>query len=552
MSRARKPREVYGVDSEDDSAGNPYLFALVGEKLSWTGETRQSVLDRIRDLGIAARAKGSVVELWATNLEYDLVNLFGPERIREVQLRFGKTALVGASWRGHNVDFRDTVRHIPASVAELGELVGLKKINLAMKPEQMRARCIRDAAITYRTAKRIAEVYAGFGEYPRLTLPSTAYHVWHTRYFKSDVFLPCEEVRVAARHAYHGGRTEAFSLGTYPGVRVIDVASMYPWALTAGPMGVPWGAFQRVQAGEPLSPCGLFDVRVSVPGNVLPPLPYRTEDGTIYPCGTWRGWYLGEELQYAESIGVQVQVLGGFNFLAHVSPFSEYVAALFALKSKARGVMRTVYKLMLNGTYGKFGQGGDRVLCIPQEQLLTMANPPQDFRLWNGLAFYRQHSLPPPWGNNLWAAVTTARARIRLHAEMARLRRLGCRVLYCDTDSVVYLGRGPRYPEKAKRAGLFESRGEFREIVIVGKKEYGLRSGPRKWELHAKGVPARERKRYLREGVAEFQRPVKMRESSRINLAANVWRTVRKERRTVNRGRELLPDGSLRVVTIRE
>jgi hypothetical protein len=52
--------------------------------------------------------------------------------------------------------------------------------------------------------------------------------------------------------------------------------------------------------------------------------------------------------------------------------------------------------------------------------------------------------------------------------------------------------------------------------------------------------------------VAEFQRPVKMRESSRINVAANTWRTVRKERRTVNRGREKMPDGRLRVIEVRE
>lgn len=490
--------------------------------------------------------------MWATNLEYDLVNLFGSERIREVLLRFGKTALVGATWRGHNVEFKDTVRHIPASVEELGRLVGLKKINLRMRSDQMRARCIRDAAITYRTARLIGKVYRVFGEYPRLTLPSTAYHIWHKHYFKRPVYLPSDEIRFAARDAYHGGRTEAFSIGNFDHVNVIDVASMYPWALTAGPMGVPWGPFQRVGANEALTSLGLYRARVTVPHGILPPLPYRTKDGTVYPAGTWTAWYMGEELAYAQSVGVRVQVVEGFRFLSEVEPFADYVKMLFKKKSRARGAMRAVYKLMLNGTYGKFGQGGERVMCIPAEMLLDMKNPPQDFRIWCGLVFYRKKEKPPPWGNNLWAAVTTARARIKLHREMARLIARGCRVLYCDTDSVVFLGKSPRYPEKASRAGLFETRGQYRQILIVGKKEYGLRVGPRKWELHAKGVPKSERKRYLREGVAEFSRPVKMRESSRINVAANTWRTVRKERRTVNRGREMQPDGRLRVLVVRE
>jgi hypothetical protein len=359
-------------------------------------------------------------------------------------------------------------------------------------------------------------------------------------------------VRLAAREAYHGGRTEAFSLGRYDRVNVIDVASMYPWALTAGPMGIPWGPFQRVSLGEQVDSLGLYRARVTVPHGILPPLPYRTKDGTVYPVGTWTSWFIGEELQYAESVGVKVEVIEGFKFLSEVEPFADYVKMLFKRKSRARGAMRQVYKLMLNGTYGKFGQGGDRVMCIPAEQIFTMDDPPQDFRVWNGLIFYRRSAKPPPWGNNLWAAVTTARARIKLHQEMTRLLAKGCRVLYCDTDSVVFLGKSPRYPEKASRAGLFESRGEYREILIVGKKEYGLRSGPRTWELHAKGVPKSQRKRYLREGVAEFQRPVKMRESSRINVAANTWRTVRKERRTVNRGRERMPDGRLRVIEVRE
>jgi hypothetical protein len=539
------------VDTEDDGKTNPYLFALVGKGSTWTCETREKFLEKLHELGHDAKQRNRVVEVWATNLEYDLINLFGPDRIREVLIRFGKTALVGATWRGHNVEFRDTLRHIPASVEELGKLVGLHKVNLAMRAEHMRARCIRDAAITYRTARIVGRVYATFKEYPRLTLPSTAYHIWQKHYFRREVFLPSDEIRLAARDAYHGGRTEAFSLGTYDRVHVIDVASMYPWALTAGGMGIPWGPFTRVSEGAAVDPLGLYRVRVTVPHGILPPLPFRTNDGTVYPQGTWEAWYMGEELEYSQSIGVQVRVLEGFQFLSTAEPFEKYVAMLFKRKASARGAMRSVYKLMLNGIYGKFGQGGDRVICIPAEQLFKMEEPPQDFRVWNGLVFYRRSAKPPPWGNNLWAAVTTARARVKLHREMSRLIAQGCRVLYCDTDSVVYIGDGPRYPEKAKRAGVFESRGEYGEMLIVGKKEYGLRDG-RQWELHAKGVPKAERKRYLKEGIAEFQRPVKMRESSRINVAANTWRTVRKERRTVNRGREILPDGRLRVLEVRE
>jgi hypothetical protein len=200
----------------------------------------------------------------------------------------------------------------------------------------------------------------------------------------------------------------------------------------------------------------------------------------------------------------------------------------------------------------KFGQRGERVECVPAERLLAMENPPERFRVWNGLAFYSVKASPPPWGNNLWAAIVTARARVRLHQEMKRLDGAGCRVLYCDTDSVMYLGAGPKYPVKAPRVGAFELRGEYQEIYVIGKKEYGLRDAAGRWEAHVKGVPRKARLKYLRTGKAEFKRPTKIREAAARTLEANVWTTHRKQRGVLNRGRTRNRDGSLPPVKLRD
>jgi hypothetical protein len=412
-------------------------------------------------------------------------------------------------------------------------------------------RCVRDAAITYRTAVFLSKAYAVFKETPRLTLASTAYHIWQNRYFSQRVFAPPDEVWNLGLSAYHGGRTEAFSLGHYKGVKVIDVASMYPWAMMDGPFPVPWGPFSRVRRGDEPDAQGIYSARVEVPDDVIPPLPVRTADGTIYPTGTFRGDFVGEELIYAKSVGCRVEVTGGLRFLQTVDPFKKYVADMFRRKSRARGGSRTMYKLLLNSLYGKFGQRGEHVQAIPAEKFVVKKNPPDKFRVWNGLVFYTEAGRPPPHGNNVWAAIVTARARQKLHREMTRLRDAGCRVLYCDTDSVMYLGKGPRYPAKAKIGG-FELRGQYSELYVVGKKEYGLRTLDGRWEPHVKGVPKKARMNYLRKGTAEFQRPVRMRESSRIHVPANTWRTVRKTRGLLNRGRTKNPDGSLSPVKIRD
>jgi hypothetical protein len=225
------------------------------------------------------------------------------------------------------------------------------------------------------------------------------------------------------------------------------------------------------------------------------------------------------------------------------------VAELFALKNRSRGISRHVYKLLLNSCYGKFSQQGRRVHAVPLDRLLAMSDPPLDWRAWNGLAIYSTEHEPPPWSNHVWPAIITARARIRLADAAAKVIRAGGRVLYCDTDSLMFQGPG-RYPKVARAPGDFELRGTYRQAVIVGKKEYAVEVRKDRWECHVKGVPEKQRERYLRDGVATFSRPVRIRESSRIGQQANVWREVTKQRRTVIRGRK--SDGAVPIPKIGE
>lgn len=496
------------------------------------------------------------VEVWATNLEYDLINLFGPDRIAEVFLRWGRNFLVGARWQG--VEFRDTVRHIPIGVLELGKLVGIKKVETELfrdrskKPTeaQLVRRCLRDAGITFRTAKELHAIYRGLGERPRLTLASTARSLWQEQYFGAPVYRPLDEIWEAAGAAYYGGRTEPFRIGEFGPVSVVDVASMFPWAMTAGPFPVPWGSFRRVGAGvTELERTGLYRVkaRSDLP---LPVLPHRTEQGLIYPNGDFRGWYIGEELMYFRKLGGKFRVIEGFEFFDHCDPFTSYVTDLFAKKQAARGPLRTIYKLLLNALYGKFGQKGERVVSTTLEKFHKLKVAPLDFRVWNGLAVYRVDGTPPPWGNNIWPAIVTARARIRLHQEMQKILDRGGRLFYCDTDSVMFDMKGARYPRAVSEPGKFESRGRFRKILIVGKKEYALEDFDGHIELHAKGVPMIARREYLETGRATFQRPTRLLESTRTGGTPNIWTTRSKQRRVSFASRTRKADGSLAPISV--
>lgn len=550
----RLPRFLVGFDTEDDSDGHPFLWAFTHTLGSWWTTNRDDALSYLENLTREQKAGGKQVECWATNLEYDLCNLFPPERVAELTLRFGRAVLCGARWRG--CDFRDTMRHLPVSVADLGELVGLPKLQGDLfKPgetptfDRYVERCQRDATITYRAAKRFHASYRRFGEHARMTLASTALAIWQRHYFDQPLRRPAREVWHAAREAYHGGRTEAFAVGSFPDVTAIDVASMFPWAMIASPFPLPWGAIRRVEAGGAIEPHGIYRVRVRS-SLARPRLPVRTREGTIYPNGTWVGWYVGEELIAFQKAGGHARVLRGFRFLQACDPFKGYVREMFQRKNAARGMDRIMFKLLLNSLYGKFGQKGRLVRAVPLERFLLLRKAPLSWRAWNGLAIYSENNVPPIWGNNVWAAFVTARARVRLADEMESLSNAGCRALYCDTDSVIYQGNGPRYPQRATRPGTFELRGRFARLLVVGKKEYALDKGGGSWECHAKGVPFAERYRYLTEGRASFQRPTRLREAARDGSIVNQWRTVEKIRRHRLGDKARKADGALPVTRI--
>jgi len=519
-----KNRFIASFDTEDDGKGNPYLWCIVHGKGSWTGYSRESTLEYILTLARDLKLSDTVLELWATNLEYDLVNLFGPERIAELSLRFGKSYLVGASWKGHNTDFRDTVRHIPMSVKQLGELVGMPKLTMSKNQKMNEAYCLRDAAITRRTAVWLNDLYKSFNIAPKMTLASSAMAIWRDNYWQREVKLPPKEILTHAKEAYYGGRTEAFGIGTFKDVVALDVASMFPWAMIADKFPIPWGEFRRWGKDDSISPYGIYHCNVR--SKILTPfLPVRTIKGTQYPNGVFTGWYCGIEILYALNSGYSIEVTKGYEFLEYADPFKGYVNAFFAMKNEAKGPARMGYKLLLNSLYGKFGQTGDKVMAIPIEEFVKKKNPPLSYRIWNGIVIYPVKGNPPPWGNNLWSALITARARVRLAHEMEALTNKGARVLYCDTDSIIFNGyAGNEYPEKASKAGEFELRGRYAEMFIAGKKEYGLRETTRSgWETHVKGVPANFREKYLFEGNAQYQAPVRLKEAARRGLQANVW-----------------------------
>ncbi len=116
--------------------------------------------------------------------------------------------------------------------------------------------------------------------------------------------------------------------------------------------------------------------------------------------------------------------------------------------------LRSLCKLSLNASYGKYGQSHKtktRIIRHARELIEILAEPREKIHslyILNSetiiVSFEKDETLPVPNTNVALAAYVTCTARLRLHQV---LQTLGTKVCYFDTDSVIYLeklGHNPR------------------------------------------------------------------------------------------------------------
>jgi len=128
---------------------------------------------------------------------------------------------------------------------------------------------------------------------------------------------------------YTGGSTEMF----IPSFNVIDktvkklyaydVNSLYPYIMSKNdfPIGDPTyieiGSNKNLE--DNLQLFGHFYAKVTAPKDILHPIlqiHYNTKNGirTVYPIGTFSGWFFSEELKFALNFGYKIYIEKGYTF----------------------------------------------------------------------------------------------------------------------------------------------------------------------------------------------------------------------------------------------
>jgi len=354
------------------------------------------------------------------------------------------------------IQFCDSARIMPASVAQIGKTIGLPKLDVdrsnigALTFEETATYCYRDCDIVVKGLQEMKRALTEVGADFAFTLASIA-----TRWVRRSECLDWsrfedkankKEMKVAdafCEPAYFGGRTEVFRVGDFKQTLFYyDVRSSYPWSMTYDLPAYPMGEVKKVSE-QNLNDFGVTEATVTVPvGTYLPVLPVYDGGKLLFPVGKFRGRWTNLELIQAINAGASLKIHAQYLFepVAFMKPFVE---TFFGLRQEAisdgDAFKSFAYKILTNSAYGKLIESVERIRLIHGEQRVAESLKRGDsIEPTNMLGLYQSTSQQEGAFRHVAAgAYVTARSRLLLWDRMNKIVKSGGKIFYCDTDSIV-------------------------------------------------------------------------------------------------------------------
>lgn len=288
--------------------------------------------------------------------------------------------------------------------------------------------------------EELNDIFEGFGNL-RNTVGSTAMHIFRLNLTK-DIMTSSRKLDTFEREGYFGGLVDITGVGIFNDVSGIDVNSMYPSVMFREyfPRDYTgyWSFFYETDV------LGLWRVKFDT-SNVSDKIAW------VYDCKTRKRSFRGEAIldndtiDFINKLEGSVEVVKGYVYRQVSDEMFDYMDDLYKLKNDINIAKRTTAKYILNSTYGKFGQKHERTRIgtlsadeLKQKILEGVAVHQYDFGNQQ-LYSWEEKSL----STNTFcviATLVTLRARLKLFKTIHSLTRIGCKVLYFDTDSIHYTG----------------------------------------------------------------------------------------------------------------
>ena len=389
--------------------------------------------------------------------------------------------------KNSTTNFKCSYKLFPKSIKEIGELVGIEKLNETHNYDELKHYNSVDE-LTEEEVKYITNDVRIMVELIRylqekgvkgITMSSSAYKNW-----LQDKYSLCknqmkkstnEEVVEIVRKSYRGGITKVNP--KYAGIEFndvisFDVNSLYPSVMYENPMPIGEGKiYKTIEEGVKDRRC-LFIVVVFVQYA-------KVRTGQHAFIGNQSGFSYARKYSYDDELDnkmlylwkdefelfklvydAQYEILKVVGWKKANYVFKDYIDRWYKVKKNAKNdVERSLAKLMLNSLYGKFGMNDNRVTKMPvaiDDKIIYRVQE-------NNTTYYYKEV----------ASYITSKARCKLASFMNRCYD---KFLYCDTDSVYYIGH--EIPEvfkdvvDAKKLGYWKYEGHYTRFKALKAKCY--------------------------------------------------------------------------------
>lgn len=548
ITRRKKPTQIWALDTEDDSKGNVYILNF------FNGEKHHTFFNQKDAQKFIASLEGKI-QIWCTNLQYDLINTF-QSALYHLEIGYVGSRVISAKVIETDIVFFDTLNHWKISVEEMGKRIGLEKLKANGKFNDV-TYCRRDTEISWHFVNTMKKHYESIGCELKATIGSTALRFFQTKYYRMqrERLFNKRQIKFMLK-GYFGGRTEIFHNNPVEGnIQYYDFNSLYPSVMKKA-----FPIIKKDMFGFTKTPNfqneGIVYARVESPIDMdVPYLPVRNEHGSlIFPLGAFRGYWTYFEIREALRLGYTIKkIFNAFEFCAGCSfPFSEFIDDLYSKRLDAQKIkdilLSDAFKLLMNNLYGKFGQGNEYTKLIPHTKGVKLK---PDDEIMGDMILRKEKGDYPLHTNVIWAAYVTAYGRHKLWEGMRDVQEKGGLLIYCDTDSIIFES-SKRVFSDSSQLGALKSEGEFEYAYFKLPKLYKLIEKGGSTKYRSKGVPRAVAEEFFEKGKATFKRPNKLRETLRrnlnpkrkIKLIANFWDDTEKITHKTYDKRKVNKDGT--------
>lgn len=291
--------------------------------------------------------------------------------------------------------------------------------------------CKNDVFITKNSVIKYWELLESFGiKYKRHFL--TAAKISLENFFMSKTIVRKKldlKLDNIIRKAYFGGRTEVFGNQKKDEIALhFDWSGMYAQCMREKVLA---GKIYQSNTFLNFSKPGFYHIEF-IQNMEFPILPIK-RDKLLFANGCFEGWYWFEEIQLfinngGEILKVNSAIYGDFydNFLENFIDKNDKIREL-------GGLYKQIGKNNNNTFYGRLGMHPLKTSeIITSEKVKNYIS----MSVINGVKVYKTEQ-EKAFSNVSISAAITAKARIKLYKGFIEVIKIGGRLLYCDTDSII-------------------------------------------------------------------------------------------------------------------